>query len=190
MTFRLVIGIDPGLSGALAIMADDEPQGFVDMPTLQRENGSNVVNAAELAARLRGIMQQHVGAYTIAVLEEVQVGKGGMGAYEGSAPRRSMGSSSAMRFGKSIGNVEGVLGALGIHSIPAHPSRWKKHFGLTRDKEHPVAESIYKDRSRVLAIEMFPQIAAHLARKKDCGRAEALLMATWAAQTEQIAKAA
>ena len=37
-----------------------------------------------------------------------------------------------------------------------------------------------KDASRVKAMQLYPQIADQLSRKKDHGRADALLMAAWA----------
>lgn len=85
------------------------------------------------------------------------------------------------RFGQSDGIARGVLGALGIPTVSVAPIRWKRHTGLLGAE---------KDAARLLAIERFPAAAIHLARKKDCGRADALWIAHWANATEQFAKAA
>ena len=73
-------------------------------------------------------------------------------------------------FGRSAGVLDGVLAALGIQSIKVLPQRWKKATGLTgRDK----------DASRTLALALYPEMAKQLRRKKDSGRADALLIASW-----------
>jgi hypothetical protein len=165
VTFRLTLGIDPGMSGAIAVVADGEPTQFIDMPTMARPKSGNEINTAELSARLRGLLQQYSGAYVIAILENVHAMPG-------------QGVSSTFRFGESFGCIKGVLGALAIPYKMVEPTVWKRKFGLL-GKE--------KDFARTNAIQMFPSIAGHLARKKDGGRADALLMARWAHETEQVA---
>jgi crossover junction endodeoxyribonuclease RuvC len=53
--------------------------------------------------------------------------------------------------------------------IEVAPGLWKRHFRLGPDKED----------ARALALKRFPGVAKNLSRKKDAGRAEALLMALW-----------
>ncbi len=168
MTLRLTIGCDPGQSGCLALLADGEPAGFIDMPTMPRNAGGFEVNAAALAAKVRGLLQMHSGAHVMAAVEQV-----------GSMP--GQGLASTFRFGQSDGVLRGVLGALGIGYITVAPVKWKNHYGLKGQA---------KDAARALAIRRFPSVAHELSRKKDCGRADALLIALWAASTEQHAVAA
>ena len=168
MTLRLTLGCDPGQSGCVAALADGEPAGFIDMPTMPRKAGGHEINAAALAAKIRGVLMQHPGAHVLAVVEQVSAMPG-------------QGVSSMFRFGQSDGVLRGVLGALGIAYIEANPVRWKNHYGL-RGQE--------KDAARTLAIRRFPSVAGELARKKDQGRADAILMALWAESTEQAARAA
>lgn len=53
---------------------------------------------------------------------------------------------------------------------PVYPQVWKRHFNLLKkDKDH----------SRLLAIELFPELENKLSRKKDHNRAEALLIARY-----------
>ena len=70
------------------------------------------------------------------------------------------------------GLIRGVLAGAGVPIISVTPAKWKKHFSLNSDAE----------KSRALAIRRFP--TAPLARKKDHGRAEALLMALWKLETD------
>jgi crossover junction endodeoxyribonuclease RuvC len=168
MTLRLTMGCDPGQTGCIALLADGEPAGFIDMPTMPRAAGGHEINAAALAASLRGALQAHPGAAVLAVCELV-----------GSMPKQGL--ASTFRFGQSDGIMRGVLGALGIGYFTVSPVKWKNYYGL---KGQP------KDAARSLAIRRFPSVSGELARKKDGGRADALLLALWAETTEQAARAA
>src|SRR5579883_2085242 len=136
MTFRLTIGVDPGCGGALAFVADGVAIALHDMPVMPRKAGGMQVNAAELAALLRGTFHAHAGAYIVAVLEAVSAMPG-------------QGVSSMFRFGESYGVVRGVLGTLGIGIVPALPQVWKRRMGLT---------GADKDVARTVAIERFPAL--------------------------------
>lgn len=168
MTLRLIIGCDPGQTGCLALLADGEPAGFIDMPTMPRKAGGFEVNGAALAAKLRGLLHIHQGAHVMAVVEQV-------------AAMPKQGLASTFRFGQSDGILRGVIAALGISYVEVHPVRWKNYFGLKGQG---------KDAARTLAIRRFPSVAEQLARKKDGGRADALLLALWAANTEAHARVA
>lgn len=164
MTLRLTIGIDPGQTGCIAAIADGQPAGFIDMPTVPRRAGGLQVDAATLAASLRGLMHAHSGAYIQAVIEQVNA-----------MPKQ--GGSSIFRFGQSDGIVRGVLGALNIGYIEVPPQVWKRYLRLTGSD---------KDAARTHVIQRYPHLAAQLARKKDVGRADALLIALWAELAEQV----
>ena len=92
---------------------------------------------------------------------------------------RGQGVSSTFRFGQADGVVRGVLGALGIGSIEVHPQVWKRYLRLT---------GMDKDAARTYVIERYPELAEQLKRKKDVGRADALLIGLWAEITEQVAR--
>lgn len=175
MTNRLTFGIDPGQTGAIAVLADGVPVGFIDMPTYARKAGGNEVDPFVLAARIRGVVMKHPGAYVHAVLEQVNA----MPSIKGpDGKRRDMGASSGFRFGESFGTIKGVMGALGIAWIAIEPAKWKKLLGLT---------GCEKDVARTYAIQRYPMVAEQLCRKKDIGRADALLIATWSELTERVA---
>ncbi len=82
------------------------------------------------------------------------------------------GVSSTFKFGRACGVVDGILATLKIPVRQVSPSVWKKHWKLDRDKE----------RSRSLAIQLFPACANHFARKKDHNRAEAALIARYGSE--------
>ncbi|KRC35097.1 MULTISPECIES: hypothetical protein [unclassified Lysobacter] len=168
MTLQVIAGVDPGQTGAVALLADGQPAGFVDMPTLTRKAGGEMVDAGHLARSLRELLSKHPGASRYAVIERV-------------AAMPQQGVSSVFRFGQADGVARGVIGALRLPLIDVPPLTWKRHLGLDNKD---------KDAARQLAIKLFPVIAVELARKKDIGRADALLVAYWAYVTEQIARKA
>ncbi|WIA34456.1 hypothetical protein OEZ86_012789 [Tetradesmus obliquus] len=84
------------------------------------------------------------------------------------------GSLSTLAQGYSIGAWQAVLLALGFEVCSVHAKHWKKGLGLLKAD---------KDDSRALARRLFAgvgQCQQHIiSRKKDHGRAEALLIAAW-----------
>lgn len=167
MTLRMTIGCDPGVSGAVAVLADGEPFGVFDMPT-RTVNDWKEVDAHALAIALRTARSAHPGAYVSACIEKV-------------GARPGDGGTSMFRFGESSGVIKGVLEALNIPYSRAIPAVWKRHYGLLGTD---------KDASRELAIARFPSMADQLKRKKDNGRGDALLLALWHESTQQIGRVA
>jgi len=79
------------------------------------------------------------------------------------------GVATIARGARGGGIWEGMIAALGyrLRRVPAY--YWKRAQGVTADKET----------SLVAARERFPESCEQLTRKKDNGRAEALLIADW-----------
>ena len=149
---RFIIGIDPGISGAIAVLdAGGLLVAHSAMPTYQPGKASRV-NAAALCAFLDPYRAGH------AILEQV-------GAMPG------QGVASMFSFGHAAGSVEGVLAALGISYELVTPQTWKRAYKLNGKP---------KDASRALAQRLYP--GAPLGRKKDSGLADALLLARYGAQ--------
>lgn len=167
MTLRLSFGIDPGLSGAIAALVDGVPGPIFDMPT-SKVGDWNEVDARALVMHLRFVRSLHPGAYVSACVEKV-------------GARPADGGTSAFRFGEGAGVIRCALEALGIPYQRAIPAVWKRHFGLIKSE---------KDDARLLAISRFPSVEDLLKRKKDQGRADALLLALWHDQTQNGARAA
>ncbi|QNH21237.1 hypothetical protein HEP73_02149 [Xanthomonas sp. GW] len=167
MTMRLTFGIDPGLTGAIATLIDGEAGLILDMPTAQVGDWREV-DARALALWIREQRAAHPGAYVSACIEKV-------GAFPGD------GGTSAFRFGDSYGGARAVLQVLGIPYTRAIPAVWKRRFGLLGQD---------KDAARLLALQRFPSAADALKRKKDNGRADALLLALYHEQGDVGARAA
>ena len=149
----ITLGIDPGQTGAIAAYDGERVIGLIDMPTMPRLHGKGQqVDPYSLASALLDLCH---GRSASAVLEAVSAMPG-------------QGVSSTFHFGESVGVVLGVLGALQLPVRMVTPAKWKKAAGLLgRDK----------DAARTLAIQLHPEVADQLARKKDVGRADAVCIA-------------
>ncbi len=154
------LGIDPGLSGAIAFLNDQlELLDLFDMPVMQLSKSKNQVNAAALANCIKGICHINL-PMTTAYLEAVSSMPG-------------QGVSSMFSFGMSYGIVQGVLAALNIPMVLVRPQVWKQRAGL-KGKD--------KDYCRTLMQRLYP--SAPLSRKKDIGRADAIAIARFASNPE------
>lgn len=153
MSMRVHFAIDPGLTGAIAVFRDGEPSEIGDMPVLQRGDWREV-DAERLATLLRSVRSEYSGASFSACVEKV-------------GARPGDGGTSAFRFGEGFGKVKATLEVLGIPYELVIPAVWKRRMGLIGTE---------KDAARVLAIKRFPSMAGQLKRKKDGGRADALLI--------------
>ena len=91
------------------------------------------------------------------------------------ASRPGQGVSSVFTFGCAYGVCIGVASGLDVPVSFVTPGRWKTHFRLTGKP---------KDASRELAIRLYPGAARSLGLKKHHGRADALLLARFAHDTE------
>jgi hypothetical protein len=152
----VTIAIDPGLTGAIALI---DSYGILlevhDMPVL----------AGDVSAQLLAVMfmaEVHDGAkldantYGCAVIEDVH-----------SMPKQ--GVASSFKFGRGKGVVEGFFAGAGLPLRYVSPSRWKRDLRLSSDKGE----------SRQMALEFWPEHAARFTRVKDEGRAEAALIGYW-----------
>lgn len=157
-----VAGIDPGLGGALALLEDGRYLDCVDMPTMLRTKSSKKqhVNAAEVARVLREWRPD------AAILELVVNLRRPDGKVCPVCKQPKIGTAAAVAFGDSSGVIRGITAGLAIELHVVSPQAWKKRAGLIRAS---------KEASRARAINLWPM--APLARKKDHGRAEALLIA-------------
>lgn len=155
----IVLGIDPGLSGAVALYnASNGALQVDDMPTHELKRGGKNKRELDLPG-LAGLFDVN-GLVRMAFVEQV-------GAMPG------QGVSSVFAFGKAYGAVLGILAARNIPMTMVPPQRWKKALNV------PAA----KDGARARASQLLPSHAAHWKRVKDDGRAEAALIAYYGAQT-------
>lgn len=162
-----IIGIDPGLSGAIALIDINEAPPMVfrrcsvwDMPTVKGKTRGRDLNVEELLT----IAMYHYDLDLI-VMEKPVLARPGEG-------RGSIG-----KFGYTTGLTEGIYRGFNheVEFILVSPQKWKGHFGLLGKD---------KNASRALARERFFEDRDLFKRKKDDGRAEAALMALYGFETK------
>ncbi len=157
----IIIGIDPGISGAISIIENKKILEIHDTPTMiegkknkRQINGAQVTNI--IKKKLNGEKE------VVVVVEHVNAMPG-------------QGVTSMFNFGQSFGVIKGICAALSIPIYFVRPTKWKKHFNLIKTN---------KDASRTKVIEAYPEISDKLHRKKDSNRADAILIALYFSDTQ------
>lgn len=150
----LILGIDPGLHGAYALLDSQGRLGVADhFPIGDDEE----IDAAEL----RLILEEN-GPITHAFVERV----GSMG---GAKNGRRQGVQGMFNFGRRYGAVLAVLQIAGIPYTLVEPRVWKAATGVSSDKGTSLAA----------ARKLWPCASDLLRRVKDEARAEAALIARY-----------
>ena len=154
----LIIGIDPGISGAICFFQNGVITDVIDMPSMadgkknkRQINSQQVFN--EISERINRFQKKDV----IVVIEQVSAMPG-------------QGVTSMFNFGQSFGVLKGICSAMQLSMFFIRPAKWKKYFGLIKTET---------DASRTKVIEIFPYISSELSRKKDSNKADAVLIASF-----------
>ena len=156
----IIIGIDPGLSGAIAILENNKVLNIFDIPVMSEgKKNKRQLNSALLVSLLKENLKNN---------EEVAVVVEQVNAMPG------QGVTSMFNFGQTFGAIKGICAALDLPIYFVRPSKWKKHFELINSS---------KDSSRTKAIEMYPKLSNQLARKKDVNKSDAILIARFFSET-------
>ena len=160
----LIIGIDPGITGAICFFEDGEIKDVIEMPNMadgkknkRQINGSQIFN--EISVRIRLNSNKEV----VVVVEQVNAMPG-------------QGVTSMFNFGQSFGVIKGICSAMQLSVHLVRPVKWKKYYSLIKCE---------KDASRTKVIEIFPYISSKLSKKKDSNKADAILIASFFHNTYQ-----
>jgi len=155
-----IIGIDPGLSGGIAILEDNVIKVLFDMPVMSDgKKNKRQLNSALLVKLIKDNIKDTED--TVMVVEQVNAMPG-------------QGVTSMFNFGQTFGAIKGICAALGLPIFLVRPAKWKKHFELINSS---------KDASRTKAIEMYPSISEQLSKKKDVNKSDAILIARYYSET-------
>ena len=160
----LIIGMDPGISGAICFFENGEVKEIIDMPNMadgkknkRQINGTQVYN--EILSRIKNTPKKEI----VVVIEQVSAMPG-------------QGVTSMFNFGQSFGVLKGICSAMQLSMHFIRPAKWKKYFGLIKTE---------KDASRTKVIEIFPYISSQLSKKKDSNKADAILISSFFHNTYQ-----
>ncbi len=155
-----IIGIDPGLSGAIAVLENNKVLKIFDIPVMSEgKKNKRQLNSALLVSLLKDNIVDN--EEVVVVVEQVNAMPG-------------QGVTSMFNFGQTFGAIKGICAALDLPIFFIRPSKWKKHFELINSS---------KDSSRTKAIEMYPKLSNKLAKKKDVNKSDAILIARFFSET-------
>ena len=160
----IIIGIDPGISGAICFFESGVVKDVIEMPVMadgkknkKQINGPQIVN--EIEKIIKNIPKENI----FVVVEHVSAMPG-------------QGVTSMFNFGQSFGVLKGICSAMQLPMYFIRPAKWKKYFNLIKSE---------KDASRTKVIEIFPYISSKLSKKKDSNKADAILIASFFYNTRQ-----
>ena len=154
----IIIGIDPGIAGAICFFSNGDVIDVIDMPTMaEGKKNKKQVNGRQIFNEIKSIKSKFLNENISVVVEQVSAMPG-------------QGVTSMFNFGQSFGLIKGICSAMELPIYYVRPAKWKKYFSLINSE---------KDASRTKVIEMFPNISHKLSRKKDNNKADAILIALY-----------
>jgi len=157
----IIIGVDPGISGAISVIENKKILEVYDTPTMiEGKKNKKQINGAQVTNIIKERIKNE--KEVIVVVEHVNAMPG-------------QGVTSMFNFGQSFGVIKGICAALNLPIYFVRPTKWKKYFNLIKTN---------KDASRTKVIEAYPEISNKLHRKKDCNRADAILIALYFNNTQ------
>ena len=162
----IIVGIDPGLTGAIAILDNKKVISLFDMPVMaEGKKNKRQLNSAQLVNILSEYKKRKDDEVSV-VVEQVNAMPG-------------QGVTSMFNFGQTFGAIKGVCAALSLPIYFVRPSKWKKQFELINSS---------KDASRTKVIEMYPYLSDQLSKKKDVNKSDAILIARFYSDTRLLDK--
>lgn len=159
------LGIDPGFGGAIALLDQSKTPAsglrwvVEDMPIA---GDPPKLNAPALRDWLRRYAPDHAFIEYVNAMPVLTDRKTGQ--------RRTMPATSAFRFGGVCWAIEAVVACCDIPISFVTPQTWKRASQLKGPN---------KELSRLRALQLFPDQAHTLRRKRDQNRAEAMLIARY-----------
>ena len=166
----IIIGIDPGISGAICFIKNGKIIDVVEMPSMaEGKKNKRQVNGAEVTNIFNKVINTNHDKMGSRDENEVKV------VIEHVTAMPGQGVTSMFNFGQSFGVIKGICSALSLPIFFVRPTKWKKYFNLIKTN---------KDASRTKVIEAYPEISSKLSRKKDSNKADAILIARYFNDTQ------
>jgi len=163
----VLVGCDSDAGGALAIVRG---------PSVGVVASVEVIDCPTVKVEVNGKLRTRLHAEAmVAALASLRLPPGQVAHLEEGGVEYGFSAQTAFVQGYNFGLWRGVLASAGLEVRIVKPQAWKWALGLA----HRGAKGD-KDASRAMAESMFPELApGTLRRKKDHGRAEALLIAAY-----------
>jgi crossover junction endodeoxyribonuclease RuvC len=160
-----ILAFDPGLSGALAIVDEHRVVFVDDLPVHQIRAGKKIRAELDIGGLREMLVAQAIDHVFI---EKVSA-------------RPGQGLTSMFRFGLATGQLIGLMAGLRLPYTTITPQRWQRLAGC----------GPAPDEARRRAGQLYPEAVPQLTRRRDSGRADAILLAHVGSkllnQTQQVA---
>ena len=157
----MLIGVDPGIKGALAFFYDNDRQAVLDVPVRAKKTGGNEVDPRALQQMLRSYVPADEKG--LVVMESAH-------AFMGSGKRvGSMASQASLAATKAV--ISAVCELTGLDVAYITPQAWHAFFGIRKTEREDT-----KDQSLRIARQLYPGIKL----TKTSGRPDAVLIARYA----------
>ena len=141
----IIIGIDPGISGAICFLKNGNILDVIDMQKKKdKKKNKKQVNGSQIYNEIKSLINENGKDNLKVVVEQVSAMPG-------------QGVTSMFNFGQSFGILKGICAAMQLPIYFVRPAKWKKYFNLINAE---------KDASRTRAIEIFPYYSSNLSKKK------------------------
>lgn len=163
------MSVDPGLSGAIALINTATGEAVVDdMPFIIVKE--HMVKSRKTGKKRKKVTRVVDGKAIGDWIEKYQPHRA---VIEKVGSRPQQGVATTFTFGEAYGTACGAITAMGVPLERVRPQDWKRALGLIGTD---------KKASILLARSKFKRLSKRLARAKDDGRAEALLIGEYAAK--------
>lgn len=150
MENKIIIGIDPGAAGGIAVL---------DAPNIELYNMPETF--PDIYNLLLSIRNRYAGRERLAILEDVGHGMPGQS------------SKATAVFARHNGHLEMALYALGIPAVKVTPQKWQKYYSNSLGKSSQYEKRDWKNKLKGLAQQMYPS------QKVTLKNADAILLANY-----------
>lgn len=155
---KTIIGIDPGVTGAMAVIIDGKFETIQDLPSISTD-GFTGINPIVLDSMLCEFSHGNMVVYS-----------------EKSILPPGNGKMTTRSVYECRGVIRSVVALQRLPLIYVTPQAWKKFYNIPSGSD--------KERSRGIAMQRFPQLNEFLKLKKHHNRAEAALIAWYGWERE------
>lgn len=161
----LIIGVDPGLSGAVALLGDDW-QKVLDLPTVPTE-GEGTITRRVHGPSLQKLLLENIPDSEDDIHAVIELlAAGGQGNM----------LQTTIAQAETSATIRCLLECLGLEVHRVYSQTWKRLYDLGGKKaagENPAAKA------REIATTLYPALGLDLRRACDHNRAEAVLIGHW-----------
>ena len=114
----IIVGIDPGIAGAICFFSSGNVIDVIDMPTMaEGKKNKKQVNGRQIYNEIMLIKNKFKNEKMSVIVEQVSAMPG-------------QGVTSMFNFGQSFGVIKGICSAMELPIFYVRPAKWKKHFNL------------------------------------------------------------